>query len=64
MRRNLEVDAGEGVEALGRGQVDLIERNLFVVLGVKIGEDLGGHEVIAHLDGRATVFEDHGERLV
>ena len=37
--RNLKVDAGGGIGVLSRGQVDLIERNLFVVLGVKIGED-------------------------
>ena len=40
---NLKLDACESVKAPGCGQVDLIQRNLFVVLGIEIGENLCGH---------------------
>lgn len=61
---NLKVDAGSGVQALGCGHVDLIEWNLFVMLGIKIGESFCGHQVVPHLDRSAAALEDHGKGLV
>jgi hypothetical protein len=61
---NLKLHAGGAVDPLRCGQVDLIQRNLFVVLRIKIGEDLCGHHVILHLHWSATALKNHRERLL
>ncbi len=59
-----KVDAGGAVHLPRRRFVNLIQRNLFVVLGIEIGEDRWGHHVVLHPDGSAAVFEDDSERLI
>lgn len=60
--RNPKFESTGAVGAHGGSKVDLLERNLFVMSGVEIGERLCREHVVLHLFRRAAAFEDYRER--